>query len=89
MIFGDPHVVTLQSKDESDIQTCNELMNFADPNSPLVASERSLLIANDFYKMYGRMGKFAADKIGTYLHEVGSHFQLNHTYYNACQGGRV
>ena len=74
MIFGDPHVVTLQSKDESDIQTCNELMNFADPNSPLVASERSLLIANDFYKMYGRMGKFAADKIGTYLHEVGSHF---------------
>lgn len=70
MIFGDPHLVTLQSKDESDLQTCNELMSFANPETPLVSSEQSLLIANDFYKVWARMGKFAEDKTGTYLHEV-------------------
>lgn len=75
MIFGDPHIRTLNSN-QTEYQTCNELELFNSSDSSSNSSGRVFaqkpvaLIKNDFYYISGIFGKFREDNTGTYLAQV-------------------
>ena len=69
--FGDPHVQSFASRMTNDYQTCNELSAFKNSSdNPLVASEYTNLIHNDYFNIMALMGRYTSLSSGTFIQEV-------------------